>query len=77
MKLVCYPKLSTRTKRLMLQTTNNEGKKYEYVPTSRLVLRLAHELSREPRVIRELLEKERRYLLAEGKPMTRKRVPVA
>jgi hypothetical protein len=41
-----------------------DGRKYEYVPTRRLVLRLAHELSREPGQIRELLEKERRYLLA-------------
>lgn len=64
MKLVCYPKLSTRTRRLMLQTTMEDGRKYEYVPTRRLVLRLAHELSREPGQIRELLEKERRYLLA-------------
>jgi hypothetical protein len=63
MRLVCYPLLSTRSKWALEREVKPNGEPYHYAPRTNLILRLAHELSREPREVEEQLMRERHYLL--------------
>lgn len=69
MKLICYPLMGTKSKRLMIKRTRKNGRKlgktYHYVPRNDLIARLVYELNMDEEAVRKQIFDERLYLLRE------------
>lgn len=63
MNLICYPLLSTRSKRAILKTKKSWGHVYWYNPRGDLLVRLSKQLNLPITKVVEQLEKEREFLL--------------
>mgnify|MGYP001828678476 CR=1 FL=1 len=63
MKLICYPLLSTRSKRAMLREKSSYGADYHYRPRGHLLQRLSIETGLSAEDCYQQLLKERDYLL--------------
>lgn len=66
MMLICYPKLSTRSRRALLRTKGRFGKRYCYSPRGDLLYRLSIELNLTVNQVYDQLMAERKYLLDEA-----------
>lgn len=70
MKLICYPLMKTKSRRLMVKRKRKNGRKlgftYHYNPRSDLISRLASELKMSEKAVREQIFKERLHLLKEA-----------
>ena len=67
MELRAYSRLSTRSRRAITRKLSRFGKKYQYTPRGRLLVRLAGELRMTKEAVFSLLMEEREYLLNQQK----------
>jgi hypothetical protein len=67
MDFVCYPRLSTRSKRAIIRRNarrgRNRGKTYHYHPRRMLILRLSAELNLPESAVLRQIAQERLFLL--------------
>jgi hypothetical protein len=63
MILICYPKLSTRSRRAICKDKARWGKPYHYSPRGTLLQRLSRELGMSIQEVYQQLQKERAFLL--------------
>jgi hypothetical protein len=63
MKLVVWPKLSTRSRRALVRTQKRNGSIMSYTPRIRLIKRLQRELGMSESEVIAQVEKERAYIL--------------
>jgi hypothetical protein len=63
MELICYPLLSTRSRRALQKRKGRWGHRYQYVPRANLIDRLARELNLPVEQVHEQLQRERNFLL--------------
>lgn len=67
MKLIIYPRLSTRSKRAFIRTTKKFGRPYRYVPRHQLIDRLTKELNLNRSQVLAQIQKERAWLIKHQK----------
>lgn len=63
MKLVVYPKLSTRSRRAIRRVYWKFGNFYEYKPRGNLIERLAKQLQMSKSDVLDQIQKERQFLI--------------
>lgn len=67
MELRAYSRLSTRSRRAITRKLGRFGKKYQYTPRGRLLVRLSQEMGMSKESVYNLLMEEREYLLKQQK----------
>lgn len=63
MKLIIYPRLSTRSKRAIVKTTKQWGHFHRYEPKPELLQRLSQELGWTEQEVLQQIREERAWLL--------------
>jgi hypothetical protein len=66
MDLICYPRLSTRSKRALVRQKTSWGNLYTYRPRGHLLQRLSKELNMPIKKVAAQLHKERYKILRSG-----------